>query len=376
MLLIGLRDETNSDGKKSVRIHFFQGKINVRKNLGFSVSEQNFLNGVVTKKEPNYKIYNLKIQKIKNDIENYLIHCELNDVIIEEDVICNFISQKKNNGDFFDFVEKYINENKRNVTSVTIQRYRTEYNKLKIYRPELKFSDINFEFVEDYENYVVSVLKSKINTVNKTMTILSLYVKSAIKKKLMKDNPFKEKRFKKENPERVFLTYEEVMELEKLFELPLKDWEYHVLTCFLFACYTGLRYSDVKNLKESDVTTQNEVRFIDEKTNTYNYVPLTKNAKKIYYERRRDNIKPYAFKVTYNQTCNDVLKRLAVLANLKKYITFHTARHTFATISLTIGIRMEVVQKLLGHKDLKTTQIYAKIVDTVKNKEMKLWDSL
>ena len=82
------------------------------------------------------------------------------------------------------------------------------------------------------------------------------------------------------------------------------------------------------------------------------------------------------FKVNANQVTNRYLKEISEKAKIKKKITFHCARHTFATISLSIGIPLEVVSKLLGHKDLKTTMIYAKILDDLKIKYMEKWDEI
>ena len=80
------------------------------------------------------------------------------------------------------------------------------------------------------------------------------------------------------------------------------------------------------------------------------------------------------FKVITNQKTNEFLKDIMKTAGIQKTISFHCARHTFATVGLTVGIPMEVISKLLGHRDLKTTQIYAKVIDTLKIKEMEKWN--
>ena len=148
----------------------------------------------------------------------------------------------------------------------------------------------------------------------------------------------------------------------------------NTLKCFLFSCYSGLRYQDLFNLKYSNIADG----FIDiemEKTNETLRIPLSSKALKLIgHEKHKTTDK--VLNVYTNQKVNDYLKVGLTLAGIKKNMSFHCSRHTFASISLNLNIPLNVVSKLLGHNDLKTTLIYAKLDEQTKVDEMKKWDAI
>jgi len=152
----------------------------------------------------------------------------------------------------------------------------------------------------------------------------------------------------------------------------------HLLRRWIFTCYTGLRYQDIKDLKFCDLKKENHlgkekimIRIKMHKTQDDVSISLPHQAIALLGEGFQNQ---RVFKVNANQVTNRYLKEISKEAGIDKVITFHCARHTFATISLSIGIRLEVVSKLLGHKDLKTTMIYTKIMDDMKIKYMEKWE--
>ena len=148
----------------------------------------------------------------------------------------------------------------------------------------------------------------------------------------------------------------------------------NVLTWFLFSCYTRLRYSDLYGLTWENIN-NNKINIIQEKTNEAVYVPIIDKAQNLLPETLVKAGK--VFKLYTNQKCNEYLKLIMILAGInKKSISFHCARHTFATVSLNLGIRFEVVSKLLGHTDLKTTKIYARLLNETTDNEMLKWNKL
>jgi len=176
---------------------------------------------------------------------------------------------------------------------------------------------------------------------------------------------------------RDFLSVEELHTLTKLyFSNRLKDsMQHEVLRYFLFACYTGLRYSDIKNLTASSFK-HNQLQITMHKTNHIVNIPLSKKALSILPTLSINPSSEPIFRVYCNKVTNRLLKEIARKAKITKKLTFHVSRHTFATVSIHLGIPIEVISKLLGHTNLKTTQVYAKIVDQVKEREMEKWNSL
>lgn len=149
-----------------------------------------------------------------------------------------------------------------------------------------------------------------------------------------------------------------------------------VRDAFIFACYTGLAYIDVCNLKQHNIVTINGERWIQtrrQKTDTLVEVPLLKIPEVIIekYKGRvpRDSLIP----ISTNQKVNAYLKEIADLCGIQKNLSYHAARHTFATtITLSKGVSMESVSKMLGHTKITTTQIYARILNSKVKEEMKL----
>jgi len=150
--------------------------------------------------------------------------------------------------------------------------------------------------------------------------------------------------------------------------------EKEILQYFLFACYTGLRYSDLKTLKTSSIN-GNMLHIKMHKTGHPVGIPLTRKAFQLLPPEAKFD-KDLVFHVYCNKVTNRILKQIGQQYSIQKKLTCHVARHTFATVSIILGIPIEVVSKLLGHTNLKTTQVYAKIVDSVKEREMEKWNKL
>lgn len=165
-------------------------------------------------------------------------------------------------------------------------------------------------------------------------------------------------------PEREFLTYEELQAVAKAeCEIPL------LKTAFLFSAMTGLRWSDVQKLVWSEVQHSKEVgyyiRFRQKKTKGAETLPTSEQAFGLLGERGNPEDRVF-IGLKYSAWHNLKLQQWVMRGGVTKTITFHCARHAYATLQLTLGTDIYTVSKLLGHKDLKTTQIYAKIIDDKK----------
>jgi site-specific recombinase XerD len=178
-------------------------------------------------------------------------------------------------------------------------------------------------------------------------------------------NPFSSFKFKYERTNREFLTKDE---LDRIIDLELDNESLdRVRDLFLFACYSGLRFTDVSGLTHKSIVKDSQgnewIQVIMDKTNDFHRIPLLDKAKEI-IERHKDEAEMTGkiLPVRSNQKVNAYLKVIADMCNIDKHLTYHMARHTFATtITLSNDVPIEVVSEMLGHKNIRTTQEYAKI---------------
>lgn len=223
---------------------------------------------------------------------------------------------------------------------------------------------------------MLNILKNSPNTANKSLSMLRTFINWAIEDKLIQDNPFENIKIVRGKGKRDHLSLMELEKLEDLYdEKILKTSEQNVLRYFLFSCYTGLRFLDIENLSFIHIKSRffegNEIRFIDmkmHKTKLDVSIPIINKANKLLPEKLTEYQK--VFRVISNQKTNKYLKAIVKKVGIDKNITFHCARHTLATIGLDMGIPIEVVSKILGHTNIKMTEIYAKVNDSLKYREM------
>jgi integrase len=209
------------------------------------------------------------------------------------------------------------------------------------------------------------------NTVWARHKVLRTLINTAIKHDIYKEkNPYKNFKWTYRQPIRLYLTKQELSKLEILRNKPgITDRIKCTAEAFLFCCYTGLRFSDIKQLRSDHIQT-NAIVLEQEKTDDIVYIPLNNKAKDILHDKKSTIV----FNLPSNQKYNEALKDLATATGISKNLTSHTARHTFAVLSIEKNIPLEIISKLLGHRDLKTTQIYAQIKNPVLDKYMQNWN--
>ncbi len=252
----------------------------------------------------------------------------------------------------------------------TYQRYKTVYKHLCEFLPhtykrnDIPLKELNLTFINDFDYFLRTEKKCRTNTIWGYMIVLKHIVSIARNDGRLPFNPFAGYINSPESVDRGYVTKEEIHTMMNT-EMPDKTHEL-VRDLFLFSTFTGLAYSDVKNLTADNLQT-----FFDgnlwiitrrKKTNTESNIRLLDVPKCIiekYKGMTRDN---KVFPMPSNTTCNKILKAIAKLCGIKTHLTYHTARHSAATtILLSNGVPIETVSRLLGHTNIKTTQIYAKI---------------
>jgi site-specific recombinase XerD len=257
----------------------------------------------------------------------------------------------------------------------TLERYNTSFKHTQSFLLwKYKVSDmdirkLDFEFITEYEFWLKSVRNCDHNTTMKYLANFRKIVKRCLQNGWLTRDPFMGFSMAKKEVERHALSNEELDTLaKKKFAV---DRLNQIRDIFLFSCYTGLAYADVKKLKRSEISTGIDggkwIFSNRQKTNSLSRIPLLPMAQEIlnqYTEHpqclQTDRVLP----VLSNQKMNAYLKEIADLCGIHKNLTYHIARHTFATtITLSNGVPMETVSNMLGHKNLRTTQHYAKILD-------------
>jgi len=264
----------------------------------------------------------------------------------------------------------------------TVERYKTslshtqEFIKWKFRISDIDIRDIGHEFITDYDFYLRSFRKCANNTVIKYIKNFKKIVRICIANGWLDKDPFVRYKPKLTEVERHFLSAEELLVLtEKVFAMNRLN---QVKDIFMFSCYTGLAYVDVKKLTPSNVIIGIDSRYWIKthrtKTDTPSNIPLLPPAMEI-INRYKDHPaavnKGSLLPVLSNQNMNAYLKEIAIVCGINKNLTFHIARHTFATtVTLSNGISLESVSKMLGHKNMRTTQHYAKILDKKVSQDM------
>lgn len=238
-------------------------------------------------------------------------------------------------------------------------------------KANVRFADIDREWLEDLKYYFVHEAKTKQGqTLSKNSCVsyfnkIKAALKEAAKDGIILRNPAEDvDGIKEAETKREFLTLEELKSAVKAY------CEIDVLkNAFIFSALTGLRFSDIEKLTWGEIQYSKEngnyIRFKQKKTKGQETLPIAEDALKYMGERKEGNEKVFK-DLTYSDFNNAKLREWMIRAGVKKHITFHCARHTYATLQLTLGTDIYTVSKLLGHKSLKTTEVYAKIIDEKK----------
>lgn len=243
---------------------------------------------------------------------------------------------------------------------------------------DISINKIDYAFVTEFEFYLRSIKKCNNNTSVKYVRNFRKIIKICLDNDWLDKNPCSRYEGKMKEVERDFLTEEE---LNRIYN---KRFSSERLTLvkdiFIFSCYTGLAYIDVKGLKKDHIAIgidgEKWIFKNRQKTDTKSKIPVLPIAQEIiqkYANHPRCLNEDAILPILTNQKMNSYLKEVGDLCDISKEITFHMARHTFATsVTLTNGVPIETVSKMLGHKNIQTTQHYAKILDKKVSEDMKI----
>ncbi|MDH5414105.1 MAG: site-specific integrase, partial [Flavobacteriaceae bacterium] len=264
----------------------------------------------------------------------------------------------------------------------TYKRYDTVYNHLKGYIKsnyqcsDIPIKDIDYKFIEGFAFFLKSEKACANNTTLKYIRNFKKIMRIAQAHNYISKDPFINWKMKKKIVHREFLSEDEIIRMsEKDFEM---DRLNQVRDIFIFACFTGLAYIDVQKLTHDDILIGIDgskwIKIKRTKTDTPSSIPILPEAQRIlnkYVDYSQKENMNKLLPVASNQKVNAYLKEIAVGCKIKKTLTFHLARHTFATtVTLSRGVPIETVSKMLGHTNLSTTQHYAKVLDLKISRDM------
>ena len=343
-----------------------------QRHKGFSEEAKSFNHFLDTFKQSVYKAYN------KLELESE----EINVINLKER-----LTGKKDK--ILTLIPIFEEHNKRMKTLIgnefaplTLQRYESALKHVKSFltlnfnKEDYPLESINHSFLSDFEFYLRSVRKCGNNSAVKYVKNLGKIIRICIANGWLSKDPFVNYKSKIKPVIRVFLSEEELDRvIKKHFEIERLS---QVRDVFVFSCFTGLAFADVEKLTKNNlcigIDGKKWIFTMRQKTGTKSNIPLLPAAEAIIQKYKGNNfceIKNKLLPVLSNQKMNAYLKEIANICGIKKELTYHIARHTFATtVTLLNGVPIESVSKMLGHSSIKMTQHYAKITDAKVSQDM------
>lgn len=310
------------------------------------------------------------------------------ETVTADDVRSNYKGIKEEKKTLLQLLQQFIQQlsDRKEINDLSTGRFKRfkvlqgkcqEFIKLKFKTSDIGLKDLGLSFIVEFEQFLRRVDKNSHNTAMKYAKDLKQVLTYALMLEYIPSNPFQSFNCSYRKAKREFLDQDELDMLYKK-EFSMKRLE-EVRDCYLFSCYTGYAYSDAAALTLGDIAKglDGELWIIRNrtKTNTVENVPLLPIPMEIIEKYRNHDYCKVNFKLlpmNSNQRYNAYLKEIADLSGIRKKLTTHTARHTFATTVLLLNdVPMETAMELLGHTDIRTTQIYGKIIQKKVSADMK-----
>lgn len=368
-LVFNRRKHLNKKGLALVQVEAYQN----RKKKYFSTKvylrpEQWDAKRRKIRNHPNSDALNRLIYSYVADIEKKELELWQQQKVVTLEALKEYLTAEKGEeGSFLAFFRREITHSA--LKESTKRNHLSTLARLREYRKEVSFAELTFEFISSFDHY----LQAKgyhVNTIAKHMKHLKRYINIAINKEYIdvRKYAFRKYRIKSVENSHTHLSPEELNRIEGLVLEGRHARLEKTRNAFLFCCYAGLRYSDFVHLTPDNfICIQNEMWLIYQtvKTRTEVRLPiyLLFEGKGLEILHRYQNRLSDFFDLKSNSNVNKELTILSRLAGIGKKVSFHTARHTNATLLIYDGVNITTVQKLLGHKSVKTTQVYTNVMD-------------
>jgi site-specific recombinase XerD len=375
----------NGKSQIYVRIYIDGKRAEFSTNFYVSLSDWDNKKSKVKNSNMSALLINNALEKIHSEINHLFVlevthkakttSKELRDKYLGRDI--EPTSQHKTILETFDYHNIKLSEQVKSgiVVTKTYARYIITKNKVQAFmkhqykKEDMSLPEIRLRFVTEFEHYLLTTDKLQSNTAHKYIKNLKKIMNMAVGLDWIPSNPFNQFKCSYTNPEREILNQDEInILINKILHTPRLE---EVRDVFIFCCYTGFAYSDVYEFRQNAVMKGLDgnlwLSTLRQKTGTKESVPLLPVALDIIEKYRNSeycNKHNKLLPVNSNQRYNAYLKEIADICGITKKLTSHIARHTFATtITLANGVPIETVSKMLGHHSIRTTQIYAKVVE-------------
>lgn len=367
-LVLNRQNNLNSDIPYMVEVEarLLSDKVYLPTNVFLRPKYWNYYNQEVVSSHPNHELLNRFLQEIILKLEWKELQMWKNNtpLTLEQLSVSDKDINETKSSSFINFCKEYISTSRKRES--TKKNLMTTVNVLSTFNPNTTFNNITYGYVMEFEKFLFAQ-KYKINTIIKHIKHLRNFYNEALNRRLIKNDEDAFRRYKMLRGESkyTFLLPEELKKLEDLILVGKNRKMQHTLDAFLFCCYTGLRYSDFCSLKKENlVNIDNNVwlMYTSVKTEVETRLPLYLlfNGKPMIILNRYDM--DSFFRINSNSSIDKELIKIKRLAGIETHISFHTARHTNATLLVYKGVNITTVQKLLGHKNIRTTENYADIL--------------
>ena len=350
--------------------------------VNVEVGKWNKENGRVKGYSQQAKQINARLNEISTILSNIFSQHEKDEHLSLDMIKSIYLGKSRDLTSFLEYFDKFLDDLKVQIgkgkTRATYQKYLVTRNHFADFlvenrgRKDIAPGELDQMMINDFDIYLRTKLSMRQNSASKTVRFLKTVVLWMIRCGAIERDPFTNYRFQWKQASRDFLSEEELTSImEKKLVTPRLE---AVRDIFIFSCFTGLAYIDIANLRESDIVTMNGERWIvtsRHKTGIPCNIPLLKVPQRILKKYEGKDKKGRLLPILSNQKMNAHLKEIADVCGINKNLTCHVARHTFATLMLSLGVSMESVSRMLGHTNIKTTQIYARITNQKVSKDMK-----
>lgn len=369
-LVLNRENNLNTDVLYMVEVEakLLSDKVYLPTNVFLRPKHWNHFQQEVVSSHPNHELLNRFLQEIMLKLEWKELQMWKNNtpLTLKQLLMTNNECKEVDSPSFINFCSEYIGVSRKRKS--TKKNLMTTVKVLSSFNPTTSFNDITYEYIMEFEKFLFD-RRYKINTIIKHIKHLRSFYNEALNRKLIRNGEDAFKRYKmlKGEAKYTFLLPDELNKLENLTLIGKNRKMRHTLDAFLFCCYTGLRYSDFCSLtKDNLVIIDNKawLMYKSVKTEVEIRLPLYLlfNGKAISILNRYEGEMEAFFRINSNSCIDKELKKIKILAGINTHISFHTARHTNATLLVYKGVNITTVQKLLGHKNIRTTQHYADIL--------------
>jgi len=368
-----IRDYKNSAGLSPITLHVSGYGERERIQLDVNVDAKYFDRAKQRMKpvKKEFEDINLILENYMSKITEIKTVYRLSDKRITPKIIKSELMGGMTRVNFVAFFKEALkSEYSKNHAPGTLGRFESIYNKLLEFNPNVPFSDIDEKWFEKFRLWAKK-RGNVASTINGNVITIKKFLRIAQKEGVRLAFNLDEIPGGSTHGSRTYLSPWEVKILYDYFNASfINETNKLILGYFLFSCMTGLRISDVQSIERYDVK-YNEVSFVNTKSAKDQFSLLNRKAQEVI-----DNCPLLFIKKFADQTINDELKKIFAFCGIKKYVTFHVARHTFATLAIRAKIPVTDLQLLLKHSDIKTTMIYVHIVQREANEQIYAIDNL